>query len=224
MAASNRVKKPLVLKDWAYAWIKDRIIDSTYPPGSLLKIEELSRELEISRTPIREAILRLEQEGLVTTRPRVGSFVTDMNTRDFVELLEIRAVVEGYGVKSIAGSLSNSQLARIETMITECEHEVEEGNQEAFLTHDIDFHSFLMEHAPNPWLATLMRPIKNLRERRLSIAPENLDHVRASLIEHRAILNALREHDGQLASERMKAHLSGIKQRLLKPGKNEDSD
>lgn len=224
MAKSVRKKKPLVLKDWAYAWIKDRIIDSSFPPGSLLNIEELSRELEISRTPIREAILRLEQEGLVTTRPRVGSFVTDMSTRDFVELLEIRALVEGYGVRTLAGALSDDELAEMDAMISNCEQDVEAGNPEAFLIHDIAFHSFLVEQAPNPWLATLMRPIKNLRERRLSIAPENLDHVRASLVEHRAILDALRQHDGRLASERMHAHLNGIRKRLLRPAQNADPD
>lgn len=215
MDTTPRNTKPPVLKDWAYAWIKDRIIDSRYPPGSPLNIEELSRELEISRTPIREAILRLEQEGLVTTRPRVGSFVTDMSKREFVELLEVRALVEGFSVRSLANALTKEEITALDEMITSCEKEISEGNHEAFLTHDISFHSFLIDRAPNPWLATLMRPIENLRERKWSIAPENLDHVLASLLEHRAIIDALRQGDGQLACRRMEEHLDGIRKRLL---------
>jgi len=210
-----RNKKPPVLKDWAYAWIKDRIIDSRYPPGSLLNIEGLSRELEISRTPIREAILRLEQEGLVTTRPRVGSFVTDISTREFVELLEVRALVEGFSVRSLANLLTKDELTELDEMIASCEKDVTEGNHEAFLTHDISFHSYLIDRTPNPWLAILMRPVENLRERKWSISPENLDHVLASLVEHRAIIDALRQGDGQLACQRMEEHLDGIRERLL---------
>jgi len=216
MAVDDRIQKPLVLKDWAYARIKERIIDSSYPPGSILNIEELSRELEVSRTPIREAILRLEQDGLVNTRPRVGSFVTDTSTREFVELLEIRSLVEGYGVRTLANTLTRSDLVELDSLIRECEREVEAGNQEAFLTHDIAFHSFLIDRAPNPWLAILMRPIENIRERKRSIAPENLGHVRASLREHRTILDALHERDGELACKRMQDHLQGIRERLLK--------
>ena len=215
MPEINPIKKPPVLKDWAYQWIKDRIIRSQYPPGSLLKIEALSRELGISRTPIREAMLRLEQEGLVVTRRRVGSYVAEFSTQEFVELLEIRALLEGFGVQSLAGLLTEAELSELENMISACESAVNGGNPAAFTAHDIAFHNYLMERAPNPWLVKLMRPIESLRVRQRSIAPENLDHVIASLAEHRAIYEALRAVNGAQANARMNEHLRAIRERLL---------
>ncbi|MBN2555119.1 MAG: GntR family transcriptional regulator [Anaerolineales bacterium] len=215
MPEINRLKKPPVLKDWAYQYIKDRIFRSQYPPGSLLKIEVLSRELGISRTPIREALLRLEQEGLVVTRRRVGSYVAEFSTQEFVELLEIRALLEGFGVNLLAGLLTEAELAELENMISACETEVNEGNPAAFASHDIAFHNYLIQRAPNPWLAKLIRPIESLRVRQRSIAPENLDHVVASLAEHRAIFEALRAGNGTLAAACVQAHLRAIQDRLL---------
>lgn len=210
----TQTAKPLILKEWAYEWIKERILNSTFVPGSLLKIEEISRKLEISRTPIREAFLRLEQEGLIYTRPRVGSFVAEISGRELEHLLEVRALLEGFAVRSLEGVLTEDELDELCQLLSTCEIAVQAGNLDAFEDHDINFHKFLMERAPNPWIGKIMGSIENLMLRKRSIAADNYDHVVASLAEHRAIYEALKRGSGQQASELMGAHLHAIEDRL----------
>ncbi|MFV0508162.1 MAG: GntR family transcriptional regulator, partial [Shewanella algae] len=96
-------KKNNSLRQQAYNWIKQQIITLELPPGSLLREIEISHELGLGRTPIREAIQQLESEKLVVVVPRKGTFVTNINFGDFEKLLDARIMIELHVAKTLAG-------------------------------------------------------------------------------------------------------------------------
>ena len=114
-------KPPLSMKDWAYQRIKENILNSTYPAGAPLAPDELARDFGISRTPIREAFLKLAQEGLIYTRPRVGTFVSEITMGEILHMLEFRALLEGYGIEQIAGELTDEEINELNKLLDACE-------------------------------------------------------------------------------------------------------
>src|SRR5919205_935348 len=90
------------LADRAYFGLRDRIVDLRLPPGSMLREDELMREMGIGRTPLREAVKRLALEHLVEVQPRRGTFVTAVDAADIVHITEVRAELEGYAAELAA--------------------------------------------------------------------------------------------------------------------------
>ena len=203
------------LKDWAYDVIKEAILAFQFAPGVQLHIQELAKQMDISRTPIREALLRLENDGLVRAVPRVGFFVTEITRSDLRELFELRGLLEGYAAQEAASLLSDDDLAHMDRLFENSVSAVERGELKEFLEAETALHTFLIEHCGNSRLIQVMESLKDLtyRERILSI--ESLDNVRESCVEHQAILDALHKRDGALAGERMRVHIRNVKRRLL---------
>lgn len=208
-------RKPAALTDWVYATIKDAILSLELPMGSQLKIDELAGKLDCSRTPIREALLRLEKDGLVEVVPRVGFFVTQITRRDLKELLEIRELLEAYAVRTAADALSDSDLNYLDQLLDLGEKAVREGDLEQFQQVEIDFHTRLMELAPNRRLTEAMNGLQDLTYRERMLALRSPENVRETLLEHRRIVEALRKGDGELAARMMAEHIAGVRTRLI---------
>jgi len=211
----NHSPRPGGLTDWAYDTIKEAILHLDLPMGAQLNIEELAEQMQISRTPIREALLRLEKDGLVRAVPRVGFFVTEITRRDLEELFELRALLESYATKRAAPLLTDGDLKCIEEQLERSTVAVESGDRVGFLKYEIALHEFIIEHARNSRLTAVMEGLKDLtyRERILSIESE--DNIRASCAEHEQIVLSLRQRDAELAGTRMWEHIWGVRERML---------
>lgn len=207
--------KPAALTDWAYEVIKESILTLKVNPGAQLHVDELAEQLNISRTPIREALLRLERDGLLRIVPRVGFFVTEITKRDLEELFELRELLESHAVRKAALALTDDELVRLQRLYEENAAATERGDLDGFLQTEIDLHSFLIEHAQNYWLIKMMDSVQDLvyRERMLSL--RSIENVHASVEEHRRVLEALLQRDAELASRRMAEHIRAVKERLL---------
>jgi len=210
----NRAQKPAALADWAYATIKEAILNLDLPMGSQVKVEELAEQMGVSRTPIREALLSLEKDGLVRAEPRVGFFVTDITPSDLEELFEIRQLLEGYAVKRAASRITDADLARLARLLKRGETAVKEGDLDQYLQVDIDFHTTLMERAPNRHLSAIMGTLQDLTYRERILSLRSPDNVQQTLVEHRRILDALSARDGELAGQMMAEHMARAGRRL----------
>ena len=216
MTSNTQNNKPPVLKEWAYEKVKDDILNQRIEAGSALKIIHLATELEISRTPVREALLMLEQEGLIRTIPRVGYFVADINCSETVDLLEIRAVLEGWGVGLVCAVFSTDDCNALEKMIEKCEKAIGKVSPKVFVEHDIAFHNFLIERVPNSYLVKLIEPMDDLMYRERFLVATHFTNMTASLAEHRAILNALIEKNEKKVSDLVHQHWCAARERLLR--------
>jgi DNA-binding GntR family transcriptional regulator len=215
MRLRNPSGKPSALKDWAYDTIKESILNLRVPPGVQLHIEDLADQMGISRTPVREALLRLESDGLVRAVPRVGFFVTEISRRDLEDLFEVRALLEGHAAEGATFFLTDEDLAHIERLLEAGVSAVEQGDLDRFLETEIAFHTLLIERTPNRQLIAMMESLQDLTYRERVLSLESLENVRESLVEHQRILEALRQRDGELAGRLMREHIWAIRDRML---------
>jgi DNA-binding GntR family transcriptional regulator len=207
--------KPSELKDWAYATIKQMILDSEFKVDEQLPVEALSSRLHISRTPIREALLKLESEGLVRAASRVGFFVRGVTRQDLLELFELRALTEGYAAEKAATMVSEEELTSLEALHRRSVQAVEEGDLSRFMDSEVALHTLILQLAHNRRLMRMVDSIKNLTHRERILSLNSLENVKMSLDEHQRILAALRRRDPQKAGAAMRAHIELVRERML---------
>lgn len=209
------MEKPKALSDWTYQIIRNRIINLELLPGEQLNLDPFIDELQVSRTPIREAFLKLANEGLVDIRPRVGYFVSEVTEEDIRDLFEIREIVENRAAHRSASTLTDGELEELQHMLEEEKKAVEDGDLALFLKFDTRFHNQLLKHITNRRLLALIDSVYDLTYRERNISIRSLDNVRLTLVEHQRILDALMERDGDKAAWFMGEHLKNVSDRII---------
>jgi len=210
------LNKPTDLKNWAYETIKKSILNLEVKGGEQLRIEELAEQMGISRTPVREALLKLESEGIVRAASRVGFFVAALTKRDFTELFERREILESYAAEKAVNSIEEQDLRQLEELQQKATAAVEEGNLTAFMETEIAIHALILRKANNARLARMIESIKDLIQRERIISLKSADNVRKTHQEHGQIISALQQRDAKLAASVMRSHLAGVKARLIR--------
>jgi DNA-binding GntR family transcriptional regulator len=210
-----RFPKPTALTDWAYSSIKQSILTLQVRPGAQLRVEQLAKQMRISRTPIREALLRLEQDGLVRSVARVGFFAASFTKRELKELYEIRAILESTAAAEAASRLDDNTLAQIDRLVDEADRAVAEKNVDGFLAAEIAFHRSITDCAINRQLVNMIESLRDLTFRGRILSLSSLDNLRLSVHEHRRIAEALHRGDSDAAGKSMKEHLTAARDRML---------
>lgn len=200
----------------AYEVIKRKIVNGEITPGTKLQEDRLAEELGISRTPVREALSRLAQEGLVEIIPRRGRYVVDLSLPDIIHLLEIREALEGMAARLATANITREALARMRAYFEGRGKEIRRKDFEGYLQADMDFHDLLMKTSGNERLVQLMSTlydhIQMLRLRSV-VLPGRAE---ASLREHLSIIEALEKEDPDLAEERVREHIRNVKADVIK--------
>lgn len=205
-----------ILANEVYENVRELLMDRYIEPGSRINIDFLSRKLQISQTPIREALARLESEGLVTKEPLRGYFSAPLlDSSSFNQLYEMRLVIEPAIAKKAAEKISIHDLLILEEKVLEMQKaKVGQTYKEyqRFFTMDAAFHDFIAQVTGNVFLyKALERLHAHLHLYRLyfstGIAPE-------TILEHQEILNALQQHNAEAAALAMTQHLSQAQSRL----------
>lgn len=197
----------LPLRDVVFNTLREAILKEDLKPGERLMEQQLAAKLGVSRTPIREAIRMLEQEGLAITTPRKGAEVARMTLKDMEDVLEIREALEELAVKLASGKISEEQIKRLDQVKAEFEGLTKEGNVKKLAECDVAFHDVIYEAADNPKLLVL---INNLREQLYRYRVEylkNPDAYAGLIREHDQIVEGLRHHDAKEATAVMHQHL-----------------
>lgn len=215
MAEIETYSKPSDLKNWAYETIKRKILDVEVNAGDQLRIELLAEQLGTSRTPIREALLKLETEGLVRAASRVGFFVRGITKKDLQELFELREILESYAAEKAAVSIEEKDIEKLEEYQRRAGKAITAGDRAEFMNMEIEIHSLVLRKAGNIRLIQMIESIKDLihRERVLSLqSSENIDE---SFKEHQQIANAIASKNAKLAGRAMRSHILAVKKRML---------
>ena len=206
--------KPKDLTSWAYETIKNLIINNKFKNGEKLKIDELSGELAISRTPIREALLRLQSEGFVKAESRVGFFVKGITKEDFDELFEIRELLEVFAVKKAAKHISDEDMKKLEEIDERSRELIEAKEMGNFLDYEITIHSLIIKSAKNKNLSGFLESINDLIFREKILSVNFYENVCQSVDEHHEIIEALKSRNALNAGKAMERHISNVKNRL----------
>ena len=215
MDKKTEFSKPKDLKNWAYETIKKWILNFDLESGKQVHIESIAAKLGTSRTPIREALVKLESEGLVTAIPRVGFFVTEVTAQDLKKLLELRELLEGYAAEKAAPFFNEEDIKLLAKLQKQSVESVEQGNFTKFLEIEVAIHSSIIEHSQNSYLLRIIDSLKDLTYRERLLSVRSIENVRESLNEHKEIIEALRLRNGKLAGQSMRKHINRVQKRIL---------
>jgi DNA-binding GntR family transcriptional regulator len=197
----------MTLRERVQEHLKREIMANRYAPGSELLEVPLSRELGVSRGPIREALHRLEAEGLVEITPRRGAVVISLTKRDFLEAYQVREALEALGVRLAVARLTDDQLAHIDELMEQLSVHTASGDMEAFFEVNAAFHAAFVEASGNRKLIELHRRLMAQMNRYRGPSARLRGNVEQSIAEHRAIVSAARERDADRAVAMLMRHI-----------------
>ena len=201
-------------KNLAYKEIKEMFLSCRFSPGTMLSENEIARTLDMSRTPVREALQVLQNEGFVTVCPKQGVRFQGLTTTELREILELRAAVEGY-VTAACLPLSERRLAEVEAIIELQRPCSVSGDVETYLVHDAAFHNYFVGLYGNSLISAVIRSIsERFRSVGLQVL-QDAESVRLSFQGHLAIMEAVRAADASAALRAVHAHINFGKSRLL---------
>ena len=195
------------LRDVVFENLRAAILDGNLKAGQRLMEVQLAEQLGVSRTPIREAIRKLELEGLVVMLPRKGAYVANMSFKDLIDVLEIRASLEGLAAYLAAERRSDEEIVALEQVAKEIETCVREADIEGVLKKDIDFHEKIFMMANNKKLYQLITSLWEQVHRFRVTYVSNYDASLSLVEEHNRILQAIKTGDGELAKKYATEHI-----------------
>ena len=198
------------LSEHAYQILLNRMVSCQDAPGTLLNEERLVQELGISRTPIRTALIRLQQEHLVQIKPKKGILVTPITPDDIRDLFDLRELIEPYALREFGDHFEKRELLEyLKHFSRPC---APEAYKEVF-DCDIAFHTQIVTLTANTYLCAYYRSLQNLFSRIMRICGTYVNHrVGESNDEHVEILTALLQDDAKHASELLLLHLKRARQ------------
>jgi DNA-binding GntR family transcriptional regulator len=187
--------------------IEEMIAVGKLPPGCHLDETELATQFEVSRTPIREALIQLASMGLVVIRPRRGAVVAEVSAQQLVEMFEVMAELEAMCGRLAARRMSNEDQARLLAAHEACRAACDAGDADDYYYKNEIFHQAIYAGSHNMFLQEQTRALhRRLRPyRRLQLRVR--DRLAASLAEHQAVVDALIAGDGELAATRIRDHI-----------------
>jgi DNA-binding GntR family transcriptional regulator len=215
-----------VNSDTAYEYIRKRILNGEYPPGHALMTEQLSEEIGVSRTPVREALCKLDADGLVSIKARLGASVKKLDMKELTELCDLRLALEGHAAALCALNHSEMDLREIrfalEAMRDLSARIIAADKEQPLLNdlirEDVHFHIAIMEAAKNELMKKEILRLHLLH--RVAATPtvaeiemskaESDENRRNVLASHEAIYDAIARHDAVAAKMEMEKHIQDI--------------
>ena len=198
----------LPLRDVVFNTLREAILKGELQPGERLMELQLASKLGVSRTPIREAIRMLEQEGLAVTMPRKGAEVARMTLKDMEDVLEVRDALDELAAQIACERMTAEQMQILKETKKEFEEILESGDVKKIADVDVRFHDIIYEATDNARLVSLLG---NMREQLFRYRVEclkNPENYPALMAEHNAIVAALEARDKVKVTEAMHEHVA----------------
>ena len=202
------------LSQQAYELIKHKIVSLELPPGALINETALRHELSLGRTPIRESLQRLAAERLVMIVPRRGMFVTEIGVADLPRIFEIRLTLEPAAIRFAAQRGQPSHWQQMQTLLDsnlQLDHTVDNAQM---IVIDQACHEIIYEAAQNPFLVDTLSTLYALSLRLWYFSLSQIGSMAQALDEHRQMLAALRDQNGDLAAALMAAHIKSFQEEI----------
>ncbi|WP_328914844.1 MULTISPECIES: GntR family transcriptional regulator [unclassified Streptomyces] len=212
VAAPPAAPKSPPAAERVYLHVKSGVLDRSYEGGTLLTEGDLADAVGVSRTPVREALLRLEAEGLLKLYPKKGALVLPVSAQEIADVVETRLLVERYAVAKVVGAAPAELITRLEDSLAEQRGHAEAGDLAAFAVADRCFHAEIVRAAGNRILAQLYDQLRD-RQLRMGVATMHAvpSRVAKNISEHAEILEALRGGSADTAARLVDRHVSWVK-------------
>lgn len=207
MAASPSTIERLSLSTEATRMLKEMIVRGELGPGERLYEVDLAQRMGTSRTPVREAMVRLEHERLLQKRPQGGYQVRPLSRKEVEEAVGLREVLESYAAELAAAKMSAAQLAKLEDNVAQFEKALERGDTRRLVELNTVFHDTLYQAAGSDMLFDLISNLRDVLYRFRRVLLGDLQAAARSLGDHRKLVAALKKGDPIEARRMCRAHL-----------------
>ena len=203
---------PRSLGEKVYEYLRADILTMTIKPGQPLIEGDLAKAFSTSRTPVREALGRLEVEGLVVSHHGRGAQVSDVSIRDLLEAFEVRELLEPRAARLAAANINEQQAKRMRMMLDAIQQDPSNGeNLAERIQFDLEMHNLILDATGNYTLRSVVRDMHMRTQRTYPL----LQRYEETANEHFLILEAILAGDQDAAEERMAEHIRGLKKRLI---------
>ena len=211
-AAANEF---IPMRELIYQYLRDAIICRKLPAGEHMVEDDLARNLNASRTPVREALRKLESEGLLKHHRRRGVEVRQLTGKEAADIYDICMILEGYAARLVAEQASADVLDKLQTLLDKMLEAIDASNHEREMALHQAFHFTIYENCKNKRVENLLKLYNDYIQlfRAYSLKAEG--RMRNSLEEHEHLLRAIEMQDGNLAETHARKHLSVSKEAFL---------
>lgn len=209
--------KPNSVRQKAYCYVKDLILSNQLHSGQKLNQERIAKQLDISRTPIREALHRLHSEGLVTISDTGGFRVYRLSLEELEELFDIRSMLEGYLMRSVCKNMPEDEIKQLSGYIRESERAIKDKNSDDIYKWNTKFHDTFQQYSKDKKRTNNI--IANMKEHLLKYRRNTLyylDIAKRTIAGHKKIILALQTRDPDLCEFMMKKHIMDAKENAIR--------
>lgn len=194
-----------------YDILKEKIISLELMPNQLLLVQQLSNDLKFSRTPVKEALIRLRDDGLVEEADGRKFRVTNINQKQIDDIYETRTVLEGTAVAEVAQHITSAQIQTLLHMIDQMELALATHDSEKYFELDFRFHQYILELHANKVIISCLERIKDQQQRIRYLTVSIYRRMDDSIAEHKRIVEYMKTQDSEGARAMLKLHLDNAK-------------
>ena len=216
-----KVQKPL--KELVYLELKHKILTGEIASQTRLMEIDLSEKMNVSRTPIREAIKRLADDGLVKVEPRRGAYVANISIKDMLDVFEVREDMEGFVAKLASERISEEQKIELEKIAAEYAAAIKHPDKESIIELDEKFHNFIVDCCNNDTLSELINYVQELSLRFRYLYYDDFSLYESTADQHNRIMQAINNGRGEEARAEADAHVRALKEFVNDLGKKMDT-
>ncbi len=209
-------KEYLPLRDVVFHTLRQSILTGELKPGERLMEIHLADKLGVSRTPIREAIRKLELEGLVTMIPRRGAEVAQITEKSLKDVLEVRRALDALAVELACDRIGREKLEELKEALDNFEAETRKGDANQVARADVKFHDIILEAAGNDKLVQMISNLSQQMYRYRLEYVKDESHYGQLIREHRQIYEAIRGRDKESGAAAMKVHIDNQEKAVIR--------
>jgi len=199
------------LVDEATRVIRDAILVGKLPAGTRLRQADLANQMGISRTPLREALMKLEQEGLITVQPQGGLQVVQLKLEEAIELYEIREMLDGLAARLAARRINQEGLEKLKGYLKKMEKFIETQNAHGWFIHHVGFHEEIFQISGNSRLLTLTSNVRLSIQHFHPLLLTTPDRLKNAFREHLETLKAIQGRDPERAERMARLHIANAR-------------
>jgi DNA-binding GntR family transcriptional regulator len=195
--------------------LENAILQGDVENGSSLNEIKIANDLGVSRTPVREALMQLELEGLITNVPNKGAVVNAVSKKDIEDIYEMRIRIEGLASRLCAKNMTDEQIKAMSEIVELQEFYLEKGNADKIWELDTKFHKAIYEGSGSKPLDEMLSNLHNYIKRARDISINTAGRAEKAVEEHRAIMDAISAHDENMAEKLTMKHISNARDNVL---------
>lgn len=204
------------LREVIFTTLREAIIVGELKPGERLMEIQLAEKMGVSRTPVREAIRKLELEGLVEMLPRKGAHVADLSTKDIMDVLEVRSTLDGLASSLSASRITDDEIKELKHALTQFEACVEKNNVHGSIKKDVEFHDIIYRSSRNEKLIQISNNLREQVQRYRIIYIKDYGSSKEIVKEHTEIFDAIAGRDSETAMNCAVEHIINQEKAIIK--------